>query len=176
MTKMHKELGPRRQRKTPLVFNRDKVFNTVANHLLKQKRKAYNDGTMSCMYRSPDGLKCAVGCLIPDKEYGINLEGCGIVSIIQNEEMPNRNHSLWKAIEAGVGPCTPKDMHLLRLLQNIHDDSREDSERTLVQVWAARLSQLAQTEKLAVFPELSRRIAGVRAGQTRNYNKKHNIT
>lgn len=33
--------------------------------------KIYN----SCLYRHPDGLKCAAGCLIPDKYYDESMEG-----------------------------------------------------------------------------------------------------
>jgi hypothetical protein len=39
------------------------IFNKVAKHLLEQNEKSYNG--LDCVYRSPDGLMCAAGCLIP---------------------------------------------------------------------------------------------------------------
>lgn len=49
------------------------VFNKVVRHLLTQKQKA-RVGT-TCMYKTPEGLKCAVGCLIPDELYSQDIEG-----------------------------------------------------------------------------------------------------
>lgn len=49
------------------------TFDRVAKHLLKQNKKSVN-GTQ-CMYRSSDGLQCALGCLIPDELYVPSLEG-----------------------------------------------------------------------------------------------------
>jgi hypothetical protein len=45
------------------------IFDTVAKHLLTQGKKAVDKYTGLCTYRAPDGLKCAVGCLIPDDVY-----------------------------------------------------------------------------------------------------------
>lgn len=46
------------------------IFDTVAWHLIKQGRPAWaKNGSGGCMYRTPDGLKCAIGCLIADDEY-----------------------------------------------------------------------------------------------------------
>lgn len=52
-------------------MNAQETFNKVAEHLLRQGRKALERDTPSywgnnCRYRTPDGLACAVGCLIPD--------------------------------------------------------------------------------------------------------------
>ena len=48
------------------------VFDFVVNHLLKQNAQAMIDNR--CLYRTSDGLKCAVGCLIKDNEYNLNME------------------------------------------------------------------------------------------------------
>lgn len=50
------------------------IFNTVYTHLLKQNAKSNGEFTrihpdgekekvVNCVYRNPDGLKCAAGCL-----------------------------------------------------------------------------------------------------------------
>ena len=49
------------------------AFDTVVRHLRNQGRQAIDDGR--CSYLTQDGLKCAVGCLIPDDKYGTDFEG-----------------------------------------------------------------------------------------------------
>lgn len=55
------------------------VFDRVAKHLLKQNEqsiKIISDGQSSpvCMYKGPNGLKCAIGCLIPEDRYDPSFE------------------------------------------------------------------------------------------------------
>ena len=51
------------------------VFNQAKEHLLKQIKKSESGGYRSfCMYRGPDGLKCAAGCFIADDEYDEGME------------------------------------------------------------------------------------------------------
>ena len=45
------------------------VFDTVVQHLAQQKQPAVEGNRSSCYYRTSTGLKCPVGCLIPDEEY-----------------------------------------------------------------------------------------------------------
>jgi hypothetical protein len=49
------------------------IFDTVALHLIAQGYQAEGVGG-DCMYRAPDGSKCAVGCLITDEEYVPSME------------------------------------------------------------------------------------------------------
>jgi hypothetical protein len=85
---------------------KQETFDIVARHLLTQNKKAYgpyytafgkNNG---CVYRSPDGLKCAAGCLIPDDKYHSDLEG----------EIAKLGH----------------DANFVRRLQLIHDNTAEE--------------------------------------------------
>ena len=46
-------------------MDRRKIFDTVVAHLKAQGKQAKNI-TGSCSYLTQDGLKCAIGCLIPD--------------------------------------------------------------------------------------------------------------
>jgi hypothetical protein len=50
------------------------VFDRVREHLLSQMKQSI-DEEGDCKYRGPDGLKCAIGCLIPDDVYTQELEG-----------------------------------------------------------------------------------------------------
>ena len=56
-----------------LLEHRLNVFLAVANHLLAQMRRSIVDNRL-CLYRSDEGLKCAVGCLISDEHYHEDLE------------------------------------------------------------------------------------------------------
>lgn len=44
------------------------VFDQVVNHLRKQGKQSFSKQG-GCAYRGKEGLKCAAGCLISDKEY-----------------------------------------------------------------------------------------------------------
>lgn len=67
--------------RVPTIFNLDdftyqQVFDFVLNHLYVQGEKAAD--TQGCRYRTPSGLSCAVGCLIPDHEYSYTYEGSSV--------------------------------------------------------------------------------------------------
>lgn len=81
------------------------IFDTVSAHLLKQGCKSLFQG-VSCQYRNTEGLKCAVGILIPDERYDPLMEG-SLDTLLS-----------WPALSF---LCEHKE--LLRRLQRIHDDS-----------------------------------------------------
>jgi hypothetical protein len=61
------------------------IFNTVVAHLRKQQAKSniVSVGRSMCVYCSPEGLKCAVGCLITDEEYSPDMEtGQGVHALL----------------------------------------------------------------------------------------------
>ena len=63
------------------------IFDTVAKHLLTQKKRS--DGPMqNCLYRSKSGLKCAIGCLIPDEKYSPSFEGMSIRQLDKTKVLP----------------------------------------------------------------------------------------
>src|SRR5215510_14994918 len=59
------------------------IFDQVATHLLRQNERAVDSKSLDCMYRTPDGLKCAVGCLITDEEYRPDMEGKTILLLCE---------------------------------------------------------------------------------------------
>lgn len=63
------------------------IFDLVTTHLLKQGATSFNTKTDSCMYRH-NGLKCAVGFLIPDDEYDPFMEGFGVINLIEKFNKP----------------------------------------------------------------------------------------
>ena len=59
------------------------VVMQMATHLATQRKVSDLCGT--CLYRSPNGCKCAVGILIPDELYSHFIEDTDIESILDAE-------------------------------------------------------------------------------------------
>lgn len=55
-------------------YDNQNTFNIVAAHLLKQKKQSIKEDGIICLYRGPNGLKCAAGALIPDELYNPKME------------------------------------------------------------------------------------------------------
>jgi hypothetical protein len=56
---------------------KQETFDIVARHLLTQNETAY-EPNRGCMYRTSDGKKCAIGCLIPDDRYTPKIESTSL--------------------------------------------------------------------------------------------------
>lgn len=99
------------------------AFTAVVLHLRKQGRRAMT-GT-DCLYRAPDGCKCAIGALIPDDQYNPNLEGSNVRALTYLPALQDINPDL------------------LHDLQNTHDlyDPKE---------WEKRFEYIAGKYKLEV--------------------------
>lgn len=96
------------------------IFDTVINHLLQQGGPAlnynYDDEALDdpvCRYRSNNGLKCAVGCLIPDDQYDPLMEGMGVTVTSPSSDPLN----CW------VAKYYEPHRDLLVALQSLHDDN-----------------------------------------------------
>lgn len=55
-------------------YTKKEIFSKVKTHLLTQNKTSENESGR-CLYRGPDKLKCAAGCLITDEQYDITMEG-----------------------------------------------------------------------------------------------------
>lgn len=63
-------------------MNNQQAFDKMVTHLFTQKEKALSPGG-GCRYLAFDGLKCAVGCLIPEEEYSTSIEGKRVLRIAE---------------------------------------------------------------------------------------------
>src|ERR1035437_2323749 len=82
------------------------VYDTSVGHLIRQGKPASEDG-IACSYRTKDGLKCGVGCLITDKEYRVSMEGTNVYDIERCGNLPK---------------ILVPFIDLLDELQSLHDD------------------------------------------------------
>ncbi len=86
------------------------IFNRVKRHLLKQNARSVNRGgpKPGCAYRDGGGLKCAAGCLIPNKAYRARIEGSDI-----------NNDNVWDLFrKIGYSDACRR---LIKRLQEVHD-------------------------------------------------------
>ena len=89
-------------------MTKQETFDLVVNGLREQGRKSLGpDG--DCAYRSCDGLKCAVGMIIPDELYDEGMEGIGVGMLAR--EFPS------------LMPTVSPNIDILEHLQSIHDFS-----------------------------------------------------
>ena len=113
-------------------MNKQAVFDKVRDHLLAQNARSV-DSVDACRYRGPNGLKCAIGCLISDKAYRPGLEGR---SIVFNDPV------LLRALKkSGLRAISAADMFLLSELQGIHDTYSPEC-------WHAALARTAERHGL----------------------------
>lgn len=88
------------------------IYLTVLRHLALQGKPAIGpDGTM-CMYRTEEGLKCAVGCLIPDEFYKKEMEG-NIYHLFRFSSAFLKDYSFLISLRPHI--------NLLKALQRVHD-------------------------------------------------------
>lgn len=100
------------------------IFDTVTDHLRSQGRRSVNEEG-DCMYRGPDGLMCAVGCLLTDDEVEDINEGWAVDQIILPERL--KNHS-----------------ELLYALQQAHDEIQEEDEVTGENIFQRELTNMLE--------------------------------
>jgi hypothetical protein len=94
------------------------IIDKVIAHFEKQRDFGFDRDKSRCCYRTADGKKCAVGCLIPDELYHHDMEGQTISAATW------RGRLVIEALrQSGIdGDC----LALLSNLQRRHDDLAED--------------------------------------------------
>ena len=63
------------------------LFDFVVAAIVKQGRPSVGDNDR-CLYRGPDGLKCAYGHVHPDSMYSENMEDCSIGELLKLNIIP----------------------------------------------------------------------------------------
>lgn len=95
---------------------KQKWFNQVLRHMRKQGKKSVDVGG-NCLYRGPDGLKCAIGALLPDELLRSRTEGLDVYSLLTG-----LRSSLVRRRRAHLGVTNVGDISFLGDLQgDLHD-------------------------------------------------------
>ena len=103
------------------------TFDKVKKHLLTQNRVSYLV-YHGCMYKGPDGLKCAVGCLIPDEIYDVSIERMPVSKLVH---LNNKVADFLKQF----------NLPLLESLQYVHDSLSPH-------IWPKKLKEVAEKFEL----------------------------
>jgi len=114
------------------------IFDFVAHHLLSQREQSLNNAD-ECEYHRKDGIKCAIGCAIPDARYSRALEGISLSAVL------DKMHGHMESTKGS------QRYILLLSLQRIHDLDfirstmrRRFLNEELVKVWVRKLRALAE--------------------------------
>ena len=108
---------------------KQEIFDFVVNHLLTQKEQSISSKN-NCYYKIEKDnkvLKCSAGCLIPDEDYELSIEG-----------------EIWKSYSLGKNFPQIIDSDkdgIINELQTIHDSFN-------VSQWNEQLRILAEKENL----------------------------
>ena len=117
------------------------IYNQCAAHLLRQAKASYDDVGEACLYRGPDGMKCAVGYFIRDDQYHENLEGYDA-----------KDEELYGPLASYLGKApSPGQSALLFDLQRAHDHYLKCG----LDYWASRMIEIAKQYGLIVPKQVS---------------------
>jgi len=108
-----------------------KLFDDIVTFQRKQGEKSIKlvgKITRLCMYRHPDGLRCAVGCVLPDKLYKEKMEKESVETLFQG----------FPEVENYFGS---ENKYLLSDMQRVHDSSD-------VPYWEEKWAEVASTHNL----------------------------
>lgn len=103
---------------TPLTAQQ--VFDAAVDGIAAQGFKRSVDEHNACLYRGPDGLKCAVGHSIPDELYLPEIEGLTAYGLVDCLPLARLYINV-------------RDSGLLSDLQRLHDDN-DDCRKNLLDV------------------------------------------
>ena len=107
------------------------VFNKVQAHLLTQGKRCQNESD-ECLYHGPNGMKCAVGALIPKKMYDPRMEN-------------NNVNGLFELAPEFAVLVGEDNLDLLESLQGVHDTVHPSR-------WRSELRAVAQRYKVKYTP------------------------
>jgi len=102
------------------------LFRRVRTHLLTQMERSADGGEGGCLYRGPDGLQCAVGCLIDDTYFDDEFNSAR-----------TDDHQVVTAVadSLGLDDLDGITVGLLMDLQNVHDTVSPE-------LWESKLNSL----------------------------------
>ena len=101
-------------------MTRQEAYDKMKAHLLSQMKRSTGEmgeaSAYSCAYRGKNGLKCAIGALIPDELYDITMEG----KVIEDLLDPSENPVFAQKLQEHLGEVADSP-NFLQSFQTIHD-------------------------------------------------------
>lgn len=113
------------------------LYDFVVAAIVKQGRPSVGDNDR-CLYRGPEGLKCAYGHVHPDSMYSENMENRDI------DELSDRNM---------IPKSLIRHTRLLDYLQKCHDGSRPIQGFTFIKAFCHQANRLAKQYNLKPYGE-----------------------
>jgi hypothetical protein len=103
------------------MLTQREVFDKVKTHLLTQNARAETeDSEQSCQYRAPNGLRCAVGCLLSPDIDTTPFEGAAMETYVSSGNNTREDRLLAALADSGVS-TEYGVLRMLQDLQRIHD-------------------------------------------------------
>lgn len=102
-----------------MFITKQQIFDKVAAHLLQQNAQSVSGA--QCMYRSPNGLMCAVGCLIDNEHYNPEFESLACTAMPVIDALRKSNIISDKDFKDRIEPKST--INMLRTIQNMHDSN-----------------------------------------------------
>jgi hypothetical protein len=121
------------------------LFDKVYLGIIQQGGPSIDFDTEKCLYRGPNGRKCAAGQVLLDQYYNKDMEGViiGYGDFIDNG-----------LISSGL---SPNNINFLKLLQSVHDNSAsnatysdQDKDKFFLETFKNAMESLAQEYNLVV--------------------------
>ena len=94
--------------------SKQEVFEYIVKHLVRQGEPAMTSRWGECTYRSPEGLSCAVGCIIDDDTYCDSMEGKSVIVLFETKLLETQDF-------VNPGSDIKGLQRLLSDLQTFHD-------------------------------------------------------
>jgi len=98
-----------------MTIEKQATFDFVVGKIREQGCASVKPDSNSCLYRGPNGTKCAAGHVIPDEKYDPCFEGCTVPVSLADWDSGNTK-KLYEVLKE-----TGHDLNLLRSLQRAHD-------------------------------------------------------
>ena len=103
------------------------LFDRIYRHAVSMDKPSEGPNGLDCAYRSPDGSRCLIGCLIPDHKYNPRMEGKGITILIMDSiGVPHDMEPFLEACQCAHDEFSPISSkwkkYMLESLSNIAKD------------------------------------------------------
>jgi len=134
---------------TQETYEHIRAFFLKQGALAKVEDKDGEYSEVACLYRSPDGLKCAVGCLIPDDLYDEDQPGGGTLGELMEGNNVNGIADLDRRIKEIVNGDDLEGQRKLQFLMMAQSEHDTPETHNVVE-FISKLDALAGESRLTV--------------------------